>query len=188
MKRIEACKQIRLASSDKATIKLAETPILFRETYNPKTYIIVPSASSSRRCYVPLGFLDDTTISTNLNLIIPNATLYHFAVLTSNVHMSWMRAVCGRLGMGYRYSKDIVYNNFPFVLPEDSSVAALPQNNGHVEYLSADRQEGEASLFCTKEQASKIELTAQAILDARDIYPDASLADLYDEVTMPPEL
>ena len=157
MKRIEACRQMRFASSDKATQRLAETPTLFREQYNPKTYIIVPSTSSERRRYIPLGFLDDSTISTNLNLIIPDATLYHFGVLTSNVHMAWMRAVAGRLEMRYRYSKDIVYNNFPWCNPTD-------------------------------EQKAKIEQTAQAILDARALYPDSSLADLYDETLMPPEL
>ena len=157
MKRIEACRQMRLASSDKATQRLAETPTLFREQYNPKTYIIVPSTSSERRRYIPLGFLDDSTISTNLNLIIPDATLYHFGILTSNVHMAWMRAVAGRLEMRYRYSKDIVYNNFPWCNP-------------------------------TEEQKAKIEETAQSILDARAKYPDSSLADLYDETVMPPEL
>ena len=157
MKRIEACRQMRLASSDKATQRLAETPTLFREQYNPKTYIIVPSTSSERRRYIPLGFLDDSTISTNLNLIIPDATLYHFGILTSNVHMAWMRAVAGRLEMRYRYSKDIVYNNFPWCNPTD-------------------------------EQKAKIEETAQAILDARAKYPNSSLADLYDETVMPPEL
>ena len=96
-------------------------------------------------------------IASNLVQIIPNATLYHFGILTSNVHMAWMRAVCGRLEMRYRYSKDVVYNNFPWPTPTD-------------------------------EQKAKIEQTAQAILDARALYPDCSLADLYDEVTMPPEL
>lgn len=157
MKRIEACRQMRLNSSDKATRKLAETPTVFRETYNPKTFIIVPSVSSERRRYIPTGFLDENTISTNLNLIIPEATLYHFGILTSNVHMAWMRAVAGRLESRYRYSKDIVYNNFPWPSPSD-------------------------------EQKAKIEETAQAILDARAKYPDSSLADLYDETLMPPEL
>ena len=107
--------------------------------------------------YIPLGFLGEETISTNLNLIIPDATLFHFGILTSNVHMAWMRAVCGRLKSDYRYSKDVVYNNFPWPTPTDA-------------------------------QKAKIEQTAQAILDARALYPDASLADLYDETTMPPEL
>ena len=104
-----------------------------------------------------MGFLDKDTIATNLVITIPNADLYHFGVLTSNVHMSWMRAVCGRLKSDYRYSKDVVYNNFPWPMP-------------------------------TEEQKTKIEQTAQAILDARALYPDCSLADLYDEAAMPPEL
>lgn len=157
MQRVEKVREMRLNSSDAGTRKLADTPTVFRETYNPKTFIVIPSATSERRRYVPLGFLGEDTISTNLNLIIPNATLYHFGVLTSNVHMAWMRAVCGRLKSDYRYSKDIVYNNFPWCSP-------------------------------TNEQRQKIEQTAQSILDARALYPDCSLADLYDEIAMPPEL
>ena len=157
MKRVEKVREMRLNSSDAGTRRLADTPTLFRETYNPNSFIIVPSASSERRRYIPLGFLDGNTISTNLNLIIPDATIYHFGILTSNVHMAWMRAVCGRLEMRYRYSKDIVYNNFPWPMPTDA-------------------------------QKAKIEQTAQAILDARALYTDCSLADLYDEITMPPEL
>lgn len=154
--RIVSCRNARLQGAlDRQ--KLADTPHLFRETNNPDTYIIIPSTSSERRRYVPMGFLDKNTISTNANLIIPDANLYHFGILTSNVHMAWMRAVCGRLEMRYRYSKDIVYNNFPWPTPTD-------------------------------EQKAKIEQTAQAILDARALYPDSSLADLYDEVAMPPEL
>lgn len=157
MKRVELCKQDRLNSPDKGRQKLADTPTLFRETNNPDNYIIVPAVSSEKRRYVPMGFMDSDTISTNLNIIIPNATLYHFGILTSNVHMAWMRAVAGRLEMRYRYSKDIVYNNFPWCSPTD-------------------------------EQKATIEHTAQMILDARAKYPDCSLADLYDELTMPPEL
>ena len=157
MERIEKVKEMRLSSSDSGTRKLAEKPHLFRETYNPKTFIIIPSASSERRRYIPLGFLGDDTISTNLNLIIQNGTIYQFGILESNVHMSWMRAVCGRLKSDYRYSKEIVYNNFPWPDP-------------------------------SPEQKEKIEKTAQGILDARDLYPDSSLADLYDPLTMPPEL
>ena len=157
MKRVELCRQDRLSSPDKGRQKLAETPTLFRETNNPESYIIVPAVSSERRRYVPMGFLDNETISTNLNIIIPDATLYHFGVLTSNVRMAWMRTVCGRLKSDYRYSKDIVYNNFPWCNP-------------------------------TPEQKAIIEKTAQMILDARALYPDSSLADLYDETVMPPEL
>ena len=157
MQRIEKVREMRLNSSDAGTRKLADTPTVFRETYNPKSFIIIPSASCERRKYIPLGFLGEETISTNLNLIIPDATMFHFGILTSNVHMAWMRAVCGRLKSDYRYSKDVVYNNFPWPTPTDA-------------------------------QKDKIEQTAQAILDARALYPDASLADLYDETTMPPEL
>lgn len=157
MERAERVREMRLSSTDVGTRKLADTPTVFRETYNPDSFIIVPSASSERRRYIPLGFAGKDTISTNLNLIIPDATLYHFGVLTSNVHMAWMRAVGGRLKSDYRYSKDIVYNNFPWCNPTD-------------------------------EQKKKIEQTAQAILDARALYPDCSLADLYDETTMPSEL
>jgi len=157
MERVQAVREMRLNSPDTGTQRLADTPTLFRETNNPKSFIVVPSVSSERRRYVPMGFLTGDTIATNLVLIIPDAPLYLFGVLTSNVHMAWMRAVCGRLEMRYRYSKDIVYNNFPWPTP-------------------------------TEEQTAKIEQTAQAILDARALYPDSSLADLYDEVTMPPEL
>ena len=157
MERVAGVREMRLQSPDAATRALADTPTVFRETNNPETYIIVPSVSSENRRYVPLGFMDKNTIPTNLVLIIPNATLYHFGVLTSNVHMAWMRAVCGRLEMRYRYSKDIVYNNFPWAEVNET-------------------------------QQAKIAETAQGILDARALYPDCSLADLYDEVTMPIEL
>lgn len=157
MNRIALCKKDRKESPDAGRRKLADTPMVFRETCNPESFIIVPSVSSERRNYIPLGFAGSDTISTNLNLIIPNATIYHFGILTSNVHMAWMRAICGRLKSDYRYSKDIVYNNFPWPIP-------------------------------TEAQKAKIEQTAQAILDTRARYPDSSLADLYDELTMPPEL
>ena len=157
LKRIQACKEDRENAPDEGRRKLALTPHLFREQLNPETYIIVPSVSSERRRYVPMGLLTKDTIPTNLVLIIPDATLYHFGILESNVHMAWMRAVCGRLKSDYRYSKDVVYNNFPWPTPTD-------------------------------EQKTKIEQTAQAILDARALYPDSSLADLYDELTMPVEL
>lgn len=156
LRRIELCKEDRLSgASDRQ--KLADTPHLFREQRNPDTYIIVPATSSERRRYIPLGFMDKDTIPTNSAVIIPNATLYHFGILTSNMHMAWMRVVCGRLKSDYRYSKDIVYNNFPWPT-------------------------------VTPEQEAEISRTAQAILDARNLYPDCSLADLYDEVTMPVEL
>lgn len=156
MKRVEACRQDRLQGANDRK-KLAETSTLFRKTKNPDSYIIVPATSSENRRYIPMGFIGGDTIPTNSAVIIPDATLYHFGVLTSNVHMAWTRTVCGRLKSDYRYSKDIVYNNFPWCNP-------------------------------TSEQQDRIEHTAQAILNARAKYPDCSLADLYDELTMPPEL
>lgn len=157
MQRVEACKADRANAPDAGRRKLAERPTQFREINNPDTFVVIPAVSSERRKYIPIGFLNKETIATNLVITIPDATLYHFGVLTSNVHMAWMRAVCGRLKSDYRYSKDVVYNNFPWPAPTD-------------------------------EQRAKIEQTAQAILDARNLYPDCSLADLYDEAAMPPEL
>ena len=158
MKRVEAVRQFRLSSSSAGTVKLAEKPTHFHVENMPKeNYILLPKVSSERRRYIPMGFMTPDCLSSDLVFIIPDATLYHFGILTSNVHMAWMRAVCGRLEMRYRYSKDVVYNNFPWPTP-------------------------------TEEQKAKIEETAQAILDARALYPDSSLADLYDETTMPPEL
>jgi hypothetical protein len=104
-----------------------------------------------------MGIIGKESFASDLVFLVPNATLYHFGILESNVHMAWMRAVCGRLEMRYRYSKDIVYNNFPWPTP-------------------------------TEQQKQKIEQTAQAILEARALYPDSSLADLYDDLTMPVEL
>lgn len=157
MERVELCKQDRLASPDAGRRKLAETPTLFRETNNPDSFIIVPKVSSQNRRYIPLGFMDGNTISTDLNFVIPNADIVLFGILISNIHMAWVRVVCGRLKSDYRYSKDVVYNNFPFPSP-------------------------------TEAQKAKIEQTAQEILDARAKYPDSSLADLYDDLAMPPEL
>lgn len=108
MQRVEACKLDRENATDAGRRKLAETPTLFRETKNPRQYIVVPATSSERRRYIPIGFLDENTIPTNAVTIIPDATLYHFGIITSNVHMAWMRAVGGRLKSDYRYSKDIV--------------------------------------------------------------------------------
>lgn len=156
LKRVEACKEDRLNGAEDRQ-KLAATPWLFRETKCPDLYVIVPATSSENRKYVPMGFLDSSTIATNSATIIPNANLYDFGILTSNVHMAWMRTVCGRLKSDYRYSKDIVYNNFPWCNSTD-------------------------------EQKAKIEKTAQGILDARELYPECSLADLYDDLTMPKEL
>ena len=158
LKRVEAVKQTRLASTSAGTVKLADTPTRFHVENMPKgTYIVIPEVSSERRRYIPMGFMTPDILCSNLVKIIPDASLYHFGILTSNVHMAWVRSVCGRMKSDYRYSKDIVYNNFPWPEP-------------------------------TEHQKTKIEQTAKAILEARELYPDCSLADLYDELTMPPEL
>lgn len=157
LERVQKVKEMRLNSSAEGTRKLADRPHEFRETYNFDSYIIIPSTSSENRKYIPMGFMGKDDISTNANLIIPNATLYDFGILTSNVHMAWMRTVAGRLKSDYRYSAKIVYNNFPWPT-------------------------------VTEEQKEFIANTAQGILDARALYPDSSLADLYDELTMPVEL
>lgn len=150
-------KEYRLQSTSAGTVKLAERPTRFHVENMPKgQYIVIPEVSSQKTICSD-GIFTPNIFCSNLVKIIPDATLYHFGVLTSNVHMAWMRVVCGRLKSDYRYSKDIVYNNFPW--PEPST-----------------------------QQRQKIEQTAQAILDARALYPDSSLADLYDELTMPLEL
>ncbi len=158
MKRIEAVRDFRLKSSKAATVQSAATPTLFGEMRPCDTdYVAIPKVTSENRRYVPIEYLKSDIIAGDKLFQMPYASLYHFGVLTSNVHMAWMRAVCGRLEMRYSYSNTIVYNNFPWPNPTD-------------------------------EQKQKIEQTAQAILDARAIYPDSSLADLYDELTMPVEL
>ncbi|MCQ2310015.1 MAG: methylase, partial [Bacteroidales bacterium] len=158
LKRVQAVREFRLSSKSAGTRKIADKPTRFHVENMPNgNYIVIPETSSEKRRYTPIGFLTPDILCSNAIRLAPNATLYHFGILTSNVHMAWMRVVCGRLKSDYRYSKDIVYNNFPWPTPTD-------------------------------EQKTKIEQTAQAILDVRAKYPESSLADLYDEVTMPPEL
>lgn len=158
MSRVEGVREFRLASTKEATRRCSDTPTLFMEVKEPQSnYLLIPATSSEQRRYIPIGYVDKTVIPNNAVQFVPEASLYHFGVITSNVHMAWMRAVCGRLEMRYRYSANIVYNNFPWPTP-------------------------------TEEQKQRIEQTAQAILDARAMYPDSSLADLYDELTMPVEL
>jgi len=158
MRRVESVREYRLNSPKAATKKKAETPTLFDEVRECKSdYVAIPKVSSERRKYIPMEYLSANIIPGDKLFMLECATLYHLGILTSNVHMAWMRAVCGRLEMRYSYSNTIVYNNFPWPTP-------------------------------TEEQKKKIEETAQAILDARALYPDCSLADLYDEIAMPPEL
>lgn len=158
LKRIEKVKESRLKSPALETQKLAETPSLFAQLAQPtNNFIAFPKVSSERRKYVPIGFLNKDIIVGDKLYVVENINIYHFGILTSNVHNAWLRAVAGRLKSDYSYSNTIVYNNFPWANP-------------------------------TPEQRDKIEKTAQAILDARALYPNSSLADLYDELTMPVEL
>ncbi len=158
MEIIRQVREFRLASKRVQTVKAAVTPNHFGlEVIPDRCFMVVPVVSSERRQYVPMGFMTPDVMCSNQVNLIPDATLYHFGVLESSTHMAWMRAVCGRLEMRYRYSKDVVYNNFPWPMPADA-------------------------------QRQRIEQTAQAILDARANYPDSSLADLYDELTMPADL
>ena len=157
MERLKSISETRSKSPTASVRECALTPTLFTQIRQPDTdYMIIPRHSSENRKYIPFGFMSKQIIVGDACSIIPNATLYMFGILTSNVHMAWMRTVCGRLKSDYRYSPSI-YNNFPWCNP-------------------------------TLEQKIKIEQAAQAILDARALYPDCSLSELYDELTMPPEL
>ena len=158
MKRVELVKKFRLDSVAPSTQKFAATPTLFRDINQTETYILVPSTTSENRKYIPLGFFSKNDIANNSCHTVPNGSLYHFGVLMSAMHMAWVKAVCGRLESRFRYSKDIVYNNYPWPdNPSDNRVEA-------------------------------IETAAQKVLDTRLQFPNSSLADLYDPLTMPPAL
>ena len=169
--RVGAVRKLRESSSRAATRKLAETPWLFGEIRQPESgnYLLVPRVSSENRKYIPIGFINSDVIASDANFLIPDATLYEFGIMTSNVHNAWMRAVCGRLESRYRYSASLVYNNFPW-----------PNLSGSNTDISPKRRD--------KEIKEKIEQTAQTILDTRAKYHDATLADLYDGIMMPPDL
>ena len=175
MRRLEAVAEMRRKSPTKSVQRDAETPMLFTQIRQPSTnYMAIPEVSSERRKYVPIGFLTPNVIASSKLYVVPDATLWMFGVLTSIVHMAWMRIVCGRLKSDYSYSP-AVYNNFPW--PDGVSRGhALPSRN-----VSGGSDESELI-------NGQIEKTAQGILDARALYPDSSLADLYDPLTMPPEL
>jgi hypothetical protein len=159
LQRIEKTKEFRLSSNRAATNKLADNPMLFGEIRQPKTsYIIIPKVSSENRKYIPIGILEPSIITSGSALIIPNANLYIFGVITSNMHMSWMKSTCGRMKSDFQYSASIVYNNYPW--PENPS----------------------------EKQIKTIEEKAQNVLEVRASFPNSSLADLYNPLTMPPAL
>jgi hypothetical protein len=163
MKRVQAVKDMRLASTDKQTQQDAGTPTQFQKIRQPESnYLLIPSVSSERRSYVPIGFMDANVVVSNLVYAVPNATLFHFGIMTSAMHNAFMRFTCGRLKSDFRYSNTIVYNNFPW-----PGFAGEPLSEKH---------------------RHAIEQAAQCVLDARAQFADASLADLYDPLTMPPAL
>ncbi len=157
MERVNNVRKMRASSNDAGARRLAESPTLFRESRNPNRFIAIPITSSESRRYIPVGYLNGDIIAGNTLFIIEDASLYHFGILASNIHMAWVRVVGARLKSDYRYSKDIVYNNFPW--PD-----------------------------ATDEQKVLIEILAQGVLDTRAQYPNSSLADLYDPLSMPQEL
>lgn len=158
LKRVDLVKKFRLASVAPSTQKFAETPTLFRDRNQPETFIVVPRVTSENRKYIPLGFFNKNSIVSDTCMSIPNSNQYHFGVLMSSMHMAWVKTVCGRLKSDFRYSKDIVYNNFPWA--ENPS----------------------------EKQIANIEDKAQKVLDVRSSFPNSSLADLYNPLTMPPTL
>jgi type I restriction-modification system DNA methylase subunit len=159
LKRVEKVKEFRLASKAAATRKFASIPTLFCQIAQPKTdYLAIPEVSSEKRKYIPIAFLNSDIIASNTLRLIPNATPYLFGILTSSIHMTWVKYTCGRLKSDFRYSKDIVYNNYPF-----------PQN-------------------VTEAQKQKVTDCAHKVLEIRKLYPESSLADLYDALAMPPDL
>ena len=158
LKRIDLVKKFRIASVAPSTQKFASTPTLFRDKNQPESYILIPSTTSENRKYIPMGFFEKNDIASNSCHIIANGNFYHFGILMSSTHMAWVKYICGRLKSDFRYSKDIVYNNFPWPLnPTDKQIKA-------------------------------IETAAQKVLDARLAFPNSSLADLYNPLTMPPIL
>jgi hypothetical protein len=159
MKRVEAVKKHRLESKRDTTQELATAPALFGEIRQPSgKYLAIPKTSSERRVYIPAAFLDSRVIASTELFTMSNAALFHFGVLSSRMQMAWVKQVCGRLKSDFRYSASLVYNNYPW--PDAPSA----------------------------KQRGAVEAAAQAVLDARKSFPDATLADLYDPLTMPPEL
>ena len=159
LERVEAVREFRLASKSPPTQKLAATPTRFHvENIPDSEYLVIPKVSSERRTYIPIGYMDESILASDLVFVVRASSKFHFGVIASLIHMAWVRSVCGRLESRYRYSAGIVYNNFPW--PESVS----------------------------NTQRDRIEQRAGEVLAARERHPDATLADLYDPLTMPPDL
>jgi hypothetical protein len=209
LKRVEAVREQREASKRAETKALARTPTLFGEIRQPKTtYLAIPKTSSEKRAYLPIAFLEPEVIASTEILTIPDATIYDFGILTSSMHMAWVRQVCGRLKSDYRYSAGLVYNNFPWPQMDVSKPGGgMPctdascvreaaartywtsYHEGSVEEEAKAEERHKAGLL--KGDAKKVaavEAKAQEILDIREKYPSSTLADLYDPLTMPSDL
>ncbi|MEW6646654.1 MAG: DNA methyltransferase [Pseudomonadota bacterium] len=168
MKRVDAVRKFRLASKRKQTVAAASSPTHFGTELIPtQPYLLIPKVSSEKRRFIPIGFIEPTTFCSDLVFMMPNASLFDFGILTATMHNAWVRSVCGRLKSDYRYSASIVYNNFPWPF------SLTPT-------LSLGERE--------QKQRAVIEAAAQGVLDARSAHAGASLADLYDPLTMPPDL
>ena len=209
MARIEQTRRFRLASKAAATRKFAATPTQFCQIAQPKTrYLLVPGVSSERRQYIPIGFMSPEVIANNLVFVVPDAELFHLGVMSSAMHMAWVRYTCGRLKSDFRYSKDIVYNNFPWPeladvpstvrtersCPQDGEVEVSPAHpstpSAGAAYAQGERTREDQRIRLVEGHKHRvaIERAAQAVLDARAAFPESTLADLYDPLSMPPVL
>jgi hypothetical protein len=159
MERVQRVRDFRASSKAESTRRYAKFPTVFRQIAQPQSdYLAVPEVSSENRPYIPIAFVSQKVICSNTVQFVPDATSYHFGILTSAMHMAWVKQVCGRLESRYRYSNSLVYNNFPW--PEAPNA----------------------------KQRAAVEAVAQGVLDARKKFPDSTLADLYDPLAMPPAL
>jgi len=209
VKRIEAVCKFRLASKSAPTQKLAATPTRFHVENVPQSnYLVIPKTSSERRDFIPFGFMTPGTLVGDACFLIPDATLYHFGVLTSTMHMAWMRQVCGRLKSDYRYSAGLVYNNFPWPQMDVSQPGGVTpcadadcvreaaarmywssyHEGGEEEEAKARERHKAGLLKGDAEKVAAVEAKAQAVLDVREKYPRSTLAALYDPLTMPTDL
>ena len=186
MRRVQAVRDVRLASKSPPTQKLAATPTRFHVENMPKApYLVLPEVSSERRQFIPFGYLEPSTLASNKLRLLSAGGLFHFGVLQSTMHMAWTRQICGRLKSDYQYSVHIVYNNFPW--PFCSTFPATSQPSPAMD-TQAENSDRKMPLALDAKAQAAIETASQAVLDARTQFPTSSLADLYDPLTMPPAL
>ena len=186
MDRVEACRQARIKANTPESLKLANTPTLFREQLNPNSYLLLPCVSSEKRTYIPMGFLDKNVIPVMGTLIIPEADLYDFGVLTSSVHMAWTRAVCGRLKSDYRYSKDVVYNNFVWPKVTESqkehvkltAQKILEVRDKYRDKLSLAKMYDAKNMLYLKDLVEAHEANDKAVMEAYGFSPRMSEEDI----------